>query len=74
MPWANSRPLDAIDIRRPLMDHPTTFAVRAPHILFVDTRNADNRPHVPLIPDNEQQRRSKCQRSLRNVKCPRQRM
>jgi hypothetical protein len=46
-----SRPLDAIDMRRPLMDQPTW--------------NADNRPHVPLTPANEQQRRSRRPRTNR---------
>src|SRR5262245_35238885 len=48
--------LDAVDVRRPLLHQPATFAMRAPEILLVDTGNAHDRPDVALAPAPGDQR------------------
>src|SRR6266550_268857 len=47
---AEQQPLDAVDVCGPLADQPTALTMRTPQVLFVNTRNADYRPNVPLTP------------------------
>src|SRR5262252_130893 len=48
--------LDPVDVRSPLADQPAPLTVGAPQILLVDTRNAHERPNVPLAPAPGDQR------------------
>src|SRR5262249_56204373 len=48
--------LDAIDVRCSLVDQPAAFAMRAPHIFFVDAGDAHNRPHMAVATQPGDQR------------------